>query len=90
LNVSHQCELTKLEGKTGILERSYHDTSQEREKSNLTFLAAQNENISLKTRLYELELKYEKTEDRHKKELYHVNNLHQIEKANLEKRISGV
>lgn len=79
-----------MEGKTGILERSYQDTFQEMEKSNLSFLTTQNENVSLKTRLYELELKYEKAEDQHKKELDHAKYLHQIEKANLEKRLSGL
>jgi len=86
---SLECELTKLEGKTGILERSYQDTCQEREKSNLAFVATQNDNVSLKTRLYELELRCEKAEDRHKKEMEHVKHLHQIEKANLEKRIAN-
>ena len=73
-----------------MLEKSYQDTFQDREKCKMAFQSTQNENISLKTQLYELEFKCEKGEERYKNELHHLKDLHQIEKASLDKRICGV
>jgi len=85
-----ECQLTTLQGKNGMLEKSYQDTFQDREKCKMAFQSTQNENISLKTQLYELEFKCEKGEERYKNELHHLKDLHQIEKASLDKRICDV
>ncbi|KAK4029361.1 hypothetical protein OUZ56_022359 [Daphnia magna] len=85
-----ECEHTKLQAKCDAAEKSMQEALREKEKAVLAFQAAENNEIKLRNSVFALEIKFEQTCDKFKRDVEYKDQINNLEVQEFKKHIHAL